>query len=415
MNSAKFMTLDNGLKVLLYSDKSKSINHVELVTFYGGNNSKYIDKNGIEKDIYHGTAHYLEHYVCERSKYGNYLTNMQKYKVLGYNAFTNNERTSYYFDTVYNFKECLKLLIDTVYSPVFNNENIDKTKYAVLNEIRDSKDDFGRNIYYRKVMNIFSNERDVLGEKEDIEKIDYKYLEDIYNTFYVPKNQLLVVAGSFDEEEIINYIKDIYSNYNFDNSKRLYLDYDREDIVKDNDTIEGSDIGELFISYKICNRNLSSFDKYKLDWYVSYFIDINFKDISDFNTMLKDNNIIIGDISSCMYRRNGYFVIEIFGRPNDKDKLIEMVEDRIKNIDMNSKKDFELCKKSSKTQISIRKDSISNYILPIMDNIYAFDYYEDDTVEFVDTLNYEEYINTIKKIDFSNRSILYVKNEKIDD
>ena len=82
MNNVKFMTLDNGLRVLLYSDKSKSVNHVELVTFYGGNNSKYLDKNGIEKEIYSGTAHYLEHYVCERSKYGNYLTNMQKYKVL---------------------------------------------------------------------------------------------------------------------------------------------------------------------------------------------------------------------------------------------------------------------------------------------------------------------------------------------
>ena len=46
MNKAKFITLDNGLTILIYTDNSKSTNHVELYTFFGGNNGEYVDYNG---------------------------------------------------------------------------------------------------------------------------------------------------------------------------------------------------------------------------------------------------------------------------------------------------------------------------------------------------------------------------------
>lgn len=46
MDEAKFITLDNCLTILIYTDRSKSTNHMELFTFYGGNYSSYIDYNG---------------------------------------------------------------------------------------------------------------------------------------------------------------------------------------------------------------------------------------------------------------------------------------------------------------------------------------------------------------------------------
>lgn len=33
MDEAKFITLDNGLTILIYTDRSKSTNHMELFTF----------------------------------------------------------------------------------------------------------------------------------------------------------------------------------------------------------------------------------------------------------------------------------------------------------------------------------------------------------------------------------------------
>ena len=51
MNKAKFITLDNGLTILIYTDNSKSTNHVELYTFFGGNNGEYVDYNGNTRSI----------------------------------------------------------------------------------------------------------------------------------------------------------------------------------------------------------------------------------------------------------------------------------------------------------------------------------------------------------------------------
>ena len=77
MNSAKFITLDNGLTILIYSDKSKSTNHVELITFFGGNNTSFRDKNDLVKKVHKGTAHLLEHYICEQTDYGNLISNLK--------------------------------------------------------------------------------------------------------------------------------------------------------------------------------------------------------------------------------------------------------------------------------------------------------------------------------------------------
>ena len=107
MNKPKFITLENGLTVLIYSDKTKMTNHVELRTFLGATNLEYNDTKGNTKKIPEGTAHLLEHYVCECNNNGNYIDNIYSYKALEVNASTNLYGTKFHFDTVYNFKKCL--------------------------------------------------------------------------------------------------------------------------------------------------------------------------------------------------------------------------------------------------------------------------------------------------------------------
>ena len=100
MNKAKFITLDNGLTILIYTDSSKSTN-----------NGEYVDYNGNSKRVKPGTAHLLEHYICENTVEGNLLDNLRKYNILSCNGGTNNENTSYFFNTVTNFYECLETFL----------------------------------------------------------------------------------------------------------------------------------------------------------------------------------------------------------------------------------------------------------------------------------------------------------------
>lgn len=409
MNDCKFLTLENGLTVLIYSDKSKNTNHAQFVNFIGGCTHDYVNNKGKTLDIIPGTAHLLEHYVCENSKYGNLIDFFRDMHVLDSNALTNNNVTTFYFTTVDNYKECIKILIDGVYSPIFSKEGLEKTKYAVYNEIRDAEDSKNYHIFRNKMKNIFEFYNTALGDSFSIDKIDSKYLEEVYKYFYVPKNQFLILAGNFDEDDIIDYVKSILKNYSFGNNEKRKKYIDKITVNNKEAYIDGESLDDVIISFKIPTYNLDSYKHYKLDWYLNYFIDNAFSYYSITNEELKDKNIITGDLSSRIYRLNGYSIVEVSAYTNNRKEFIDYIMKSLNNL---SKEKFELSKKSSKTDISVRKDKISNYVMPIMDNYIEFDYAYDDTVDFIDSLSYEEYVTFIKSIDFNNYSILTVKGKE---
>lgn len=411
MNDIKFITLDNGLTVLIYSDKTKMTNHVELTTFIGGMTTEYIDGKSNFKNIKPGTAHLLEHYVCENSIKGDLMAALYDIKAIDSNAITYPERTVMYFDTVYNFNKCLLLFLEGMYSVTFTKDRLDKAKYAVYNEIRDCKDDIERKIYWTKVGVVFNKSVDNLGTKTSVKSIGYKYLKDVYDNFYVPKNQFLVVTGNFDEDEVINIIKNFYDNYSFLNNKRALLIEEDCNVAKKELYVKGNAKDEVIISYKIKTKDMNSFDKYKFDWYFGYFGDINFSKYSSLNEELKNENIIIGDINFGTYNRCGYAILEVLAYTDRKEEFVKKVQNVIHNYE-NTSDELEFVKKESILRLSVRSDYISNYVVPVIDNYIAYNYPYNDTIHFVNGLNYEEYNNIIGNIDFSNYSILVVKGNK---
>ena len=409
MNDVKFITLDNGLTILIYSDKSKITNRVELITFIGGMSNECEDCKGNIKKIKPGTAHLLEHYVYENTIYGDLMDVLYDNKAISSNAITYPEKTVMYFETVYNFKENLQLFLEGMYNVIFSKDRLDKVKYAVYNEIRDSKDIIKKRIYWKLVGGIFNSSLDNLGTKTSVKSASYKYLKDIYDNFYVPKNQFLVVAGNFDEEEILDLINKFYSKYTFDNNKRMPAIKEEYYVVKREHTINAN-ANEVVISYKINTNNMSNFDRYKFDWYLSFFCDINFSRFSMLNEKLKKENIIIGDISSSSYCRCGYEVLEISAYTNKKDEFVKEVNNVIKNFE-NSKDEFELEKKDSILRISVRSDNMYEYVYPVVENYILFDYLYNDTTEFVSSLDFNEYIKCINNTDFNNYSVLIIRGK----
>ena len=63
-------------------------------------------------------------------------------------------------------------------------------------------------------------------------------------------------------------------------------------------------------------------------------------------------------------------------------------------------------------QIILREENIFKTIFPLIENIVYYHYPYLDTVEDVEKLTYEDYKNTIQKIDFSNYTTLLIKNKE---
>ena len=81
------------------------------------------------------------------------------------------------------------------------------------------------------------------------------------------------------------------------------------------------------------------------------------------------------------------------------------------NNPVDTEEEFELNQKDSILHLSVRNDNISSYVIPTIDNYISFEYQENDTLEFVETLNYKEYKETISNIDFSKYSTLTIKDK----
>lgn len=411
MNKAKFITLDNGLTILIYTDNSKSTNHVELYTFFGGNNGEYVDYNGNTRSIKPGTAHLLEHYICENTVEGNLLDNLRKYNILSCNGGTNNENTSYFFNTVTNFYECLETFLKGIYNISFTKEKLDKTKMAVYSEIRDDKNNEKNKIIEKKINGLFTINRKTLGSSGSVKSITIKEIKDVYDNIYIPCNQFLVLAGNFDYDKTLSLVKNIYKEISFKNDKRLSKVSDVKDVIKKRTIYKSDYIDEVILTFKIDVSSLSCFDKYKLDWYLSFFLDINFSKYSKINEYINSCSDYTDDISAYLYYFNGYFVIDVIAFTKKVNDFEKLVLSSIKNRDSSEREVFELVKKDAITRISVRKDSISSYVAPTEENYIRFGYLDDDDIDVIDKFNYSEYDKIISNIDFTNYSVFYRKKK----
>lgn len=411
MNKAKFITLDNGLTILIYTDNSKSTNHVELYTFFGGNNGEYVDYNGNTRSIKPGTAHLLEHYICENTVEGNLLDNLRKYNILSCNGGTNNENTSYFFNTVTNFYECLETFLKGIYNISFTKEKLDKTKMAVYSEIRDDKNNEKNKIIEKKINGLFIINRKTLGSSGSVKSITIKEIKDVYDNIYIPCNQFLVLAGNFDYDKTLSLVKNIYKEISFKNDKKLSKVSDVKDVIKKRTIYKSDYIDEVILTFKIDVSSLSCFDKYKLDWYLSFFLDINFSKYSKINEYINSCSDYVDDISAYLYYFNGYFVIDVIAFTKKVNEFEKLVLSSIKNRNSNEREVFELVKKDAITRISVRKDSISNYVAPTEENYIRFGYLNDDDIDVIDKFNYSEYDKIISNIDFTNYSVFYRKKK----
>ena len=411
MNKAKFITLDNGLTILIYTDSSKSTNHVELYTFFGGNNGEYVDYNGNSKRVKPGTAHLLEHYICENTVEGNLLDNLRKYNILSCNGGTNNENTSYFFNTVTNFYECLETFLRGIYNISFTKEKLNKTKMAVYSEIIDEKNNEKNKIIEKKINGLFTINRKTLGSSSSVKSITIKEIKDVYDNIYIPCNQFLVLAGNFDYAKTLSLVKNIYKEISFKNDKKLSKVSDVKNVIKKRTIYKSDYIDEVILTFKIDVSDLSCFDKYKLDWYLNFFLDINFSKYSKINEYINKCSDYVDDISAYLYYFNGYFVIDVISFTKKVNGFEKLVLSSIKNRDDNEREVFELVKKDAITRISVRKDSISSYVTPTEENYIRFGYLDDDDIDVIDKFNYSEYDKIISNIDFTNYSVFYRKKK----
>lgn len=234
----------SGLKILLYPMSGFSSNYVIFGTKYGSVDNAYLNENGEKIDLPEGIAHFLEHKLFE-SEDGDAFAKYAKTGAYS-NAYTSFDRTCYLFSCSNRFYDNLKILLDFVRSPYFTEATVNKEQGIIGQEIRMYDDMPSWRVLFNMLEGMFHNHPvriDIAGTTESISKITHNTLYDCYNRFYDLSNMFIVLAGDFNDEEVIKFIDE-----NLKVSENKVLDV--SSVIPD----EPKEVKENYVS---CNLDVS--------------------------------------------------------------------------------------------------------------------------------------------------------------
>ena len=202
--------LENGLTVMIIPKEGIRKKYVMWATHYGSMDNKFIipGEDKVTK-VPDGIAHYLEHKMFEQENGKNSLDKLTELGVNA-NAYTTTNYTTYLFEATSNFYEALDELMDYVQHPYFTDENVEKEKGIIAQEI-NMYDDEPQWVVYMNALRCMYKENpitiDIAGTVESIQSIDKEVLYKCYNTFYNPSNMVMCFCGDFEPNELLQEVK----------------------------------------------------------------------------------------------------------------------------------------------------------------------------------------------------------------
>ncbi|NOY35645.1 MAG: insulinase family protein [bacterium] len=201
--------LSNGLRVVAAPMKNSEAVTIQVLVGVGAKN---------ESERLGGISHFLEHLFFKGTK--NRPTASDIYKELdrvgaSHNAFTGYEITGFwvklaakYFDTG------LDVISDLILNPIFNEEEMEKERGVILQEIAMYEDLPQRKVMELLLRSAFGNQpagRSVLGKKETVGAIKRSDILKYRADNYTAKNMEIVVAGKISPEKVFEKIEAAFS------------------------------------------------------------------------------------------------------------------------------------------------------------------------------------------------------------
>ena len=405
--------LENGLKIFIVPNNRVEDIFVTYTVKYGGCNFPFLIDKKMQK-LPSGIAHFLEHKMFEQK---NRIEPFTFYSKTGTycNASTNYYNTSYVFAGNNNFEENLKYLLDFIQDPYFTDENVEKEKGIISQEIKMYDDIPDRLIYERCIYNLLTNHPiryGIGGKIKDITKITKEDLEKAYKVFYQPSNSFITITGNADPEKSINIIKENQKNKRIPKYEIKLKKVKEENEVLKKEEIIYKDITIPYINYgiKIPLKTLNKIDKQKLNMYISTIFNILFDTTSSFYEEMKDKNIIDTPIEIESIDTDDHKIYMLLFKSNHYELGIKEIEKVLKNIKI-TEEDLERKKKVYISSLLYTLDHISMTNKLIVNNIILYGYLNTDVYNLINSLNIEELNSVIKNLQLDYSSTCIIKNE----
>jgi len=197
--------LSNGLRVLLFPDKSKPQTTVNVTYLVGSRHEGYGET---------GMAHLLEHMQFKGTPNHRHPSDEISAHGASFDATTSFDRTNY-FETFTaadsNLTWALDLEADRMTNSFVAREDLDKEMPVVRNEFeKDENSPFV--VTLKRVLGtaylFHAYSHLPIGAQSDIENVPIEKLQAFYHKHYQPDNAILMIAGNFDEQRALGLVQE---------------------------------------------------------------------------------------------------------------------------------------------------------------------------------------------------------------
>ena len=195
--------LDNGLTII-----TEQMSHVRSASIgiwvRSGSRHEPAELNGI--------SHFIEHTLFKGTRNRTSREIAVESDAIGghVDAFTSREVASYYVKVLdQHMSRAFDLLADLVTAPLFANDELDRERNVVLEEIKmveDTPDDLVHEVFVSNFWPDHPLGRSILGTAGTLSTFDHDRVSDFFTNVYTPRNLVVAAAGNVDHKSFVDMV-----------------------------------------------------------------------------------------------------------------------------------------------------------------------------------------------------------------
>ena len=188
-------TCKNGLRIVLEPVPTVRSVSIGIWVLTGSRN---------EAESTNGISHFLEHMFFKGTKKRTAQQIAEAFDSIGgqVNAFTSKEYTCFYARVLDTYTEyALDVLTDMLFHSTFSEEEIEREKKVILEEIKmyeDAPDDYVHDLLAEASFSSHPLGRPIIGTEKQIKSFSKQMLTDFMETYYTANNIVVSIAGNVE-------------------------------------------------------------------------------------------------------------------------------------------------------------------------------------------------------------------------
>lgn len=407
-------TLSNGLDVIFVPFEKKSNYYISYATRFGSEITSFTpagEKKSIK--VPDGIAHFLEHKMFEQESGEDPFAYFSK-SGTGANASTSYDNTQYICYGTKNFIDNLRYLIQYVNAPYYTDENVEKEKGIIAEELKmyaDLPDVQLETKLRENVYHVHPRRVDIGGTVDEIYKITKEDLYLCYNNFYSPNNMFILVVGKFPMEEAMSVIhQELDTRENLEKAEIATIK-EKKSVRKKEDSFVGNiQVPKIAVGLKVPIADLGEYEDLELDLYLTMFTTMLFGSSSLFRERAR-NEKLLNNFYSDWDNTEQYKTYMILSSTNHPESLVQEIKKELSNHELDEAM-FDRMKKVWIANEVKMADYIDSTVNNVFDDMIRYHKVIPNKVDMIRKMNMKTLEKIVSKIDFDNLSVVIMNAQE---